>query len=217
VRDDAHRVEQLAAEQFEAHDAALRIVRAELLQEVEVVREPQGGIASEDGFDLLDALDDRDACAAAALVGLDERGEGEALEATQRLRIVEHDRARAVDAERAQERVLRALGELEREDVGAVDHLGAARAQVPEQREVERHGARIAAHVGARARLVEVEASSGLVEIAEVRALEIEDVEGDASLAQLGEERLLPLGVLVDDDQVRRAHRGEVSTGSPGE
>src|SRR5439155_25523733 len=40
VRDHAHRIEQLAAEELHAHDALRRIGREVLLQHQEIVREP---------------------------------------------------------------------------------------------------------------------------------------------------------------------------------
>ena len=71
--------------------------------------------------------------------------------------VVEGDRARVVDAERPQQRRLGALAQLEREDVGAVEHAGAEQLQRSHVGERQRHGPRVPAKIRAGARLVEVE------------------------------------------------------------
>jgi hypothetical protein len=95
---------------------------------------------------------------------------------------------------------LRALGELEREDVGAVEHAGALALEGAHERERERDRPGVPADVGARARLVEVEARGGRIAIGEDGALDVEGREGDAAALEGGEQGLLPLRVLVNDD-----------------
>ena len=157
-------------------------------------------------------FDDLDAGAAAALIGLEQRrpldvaGEG-----VQRADVVERDRARAVDAERSQQRRLRALAELEREHIGAVQDAGALQLERAHQGKRERHRARAAAHICARARLVEVEPRARQFHVGEGRPRDVERHEGDAAPIERREEWLLPLGVFVQDDQVRR-HGFHVTT-----
>ena len=70
----AHRVEQLAAEELEPDDALVRVVRQVLLEEKEVVGQPDGRIAPEDRLDLRERFDHLDARAASALIRLEQRG-----------------------------------------------------------------------------------------------------------------------------------------------
>ena len=74
MRHDAHRVEQLAAEELEADDALVGIVRQIFLQQEQVVRQPDAGIAAKMASICVERVDHLDARAAAALVGLQERG-----------------------------------------------------------------------------------------------------------------------------------------------
>ena len=113
------------------------------------------------------------------------------------------DGRRFVDAERVEQAGLRAPGELEREDVGAVEHAGALAREGAHERERERDRPGVATDVGARARLVEVEARGGQVAVGEDRALDVERREGDAAALEGGEQRLLPLEVLGRGRRVR--------------
>jgi len=53
VRDDAHRVQQFAAEKLQPYDAPIGIVRQVLLKQEQIVGQPQRRIAGEERFDLL--------------------------------------------------------------------------------------------------------------------------------------------------------------------
>ena len=73
MRLHAHRVEQLAAQELEPHDALLGIVRQILLQQEQIVGQPDRRIGGEDRLDVRERLHDLDARAAAALIGLEQR------------------------------------------------------------------------------------------------------------------------------------------------
>ena len=59
------------------------------------------------------------------------------------------------------------------------------------------------AYVGARARLVEVELRGRRIEIAERRAGDVEPAECNAAAFESGKQRLLPLRMLVQNDEIR--------------
>ena len=73
VRFHPHRIEQLSAEKLQANDALVGVVRQVLLQQEQIVGEPHRRIGGEEGLDLRQRLDDLDARAAAALIGLEQR------------------------------------------------------------------------------------------------------------------------------------------------
>src|SRR5262245_21536521 len=106
-----------------------------------------------------------------------------------------------------EERRLRALAQFEREDVRAVQDARANECERAHVGERERHRARVAADVRARARLVEVERRTRSRGVAERGSREVERLIGHASALQRGEERLLPLWMFVQDDQFRRRSR----------
>ena len=122
VRLHAHRVEQLAAEELQADDALLRIVRQILLQQEQVVGQPHVGsrakmastCASDSTTWMRAPLPPWSGLSSAGQ--RDVAGVARAARSTS-LNVIERGR---VDAERAQQRRLRALAQLEREDVGAV-------------------------------------------------------------------------------------------------
>ena len=201
--DDAHGVEQLAAEELETDDAALGIVRKILLQHEEIVGQPDAGIAREDRFDVGQRIDDLNTRAAAALVRLQERRPADLSRVGgERPRVVERDRAWAIDAQGTQERGLRALAQLERENIGAVEDAGAEQLERAHVRQRQRHGARVAAQISARARLVEVERCAQGLDVAEGRLGQVERLERHAAPRERRKERLLPLGMLVKDDEI---------------
>ena len=78
-----------------------------LLEQEQVVGQPDGRIAPEDLVDVPERFVDLDARAAAALVRFEDRGQRDAAGAlVERGGIVEDDRARRVDAERPHQRDL---------------------------------------------------------------------------------------------------------------
>ena len=97
--------------------------------------------------------------------------------------------------ERVQQRRLRALAQLEREHVGAVQDARPAPFERSHVGERQRNGARVAAHVRARACLVEVQRRRRRLHVAERGLLQVERLEPDAAPLERREERLLPLGV----------------------
>ena len=113
-------------------------------------------------------LDHLDARAASALVGLQQgRPAHLAGVRAQRADVVERDRARAVDSERAQQRRLGALAQLEREHVGAVQNPGAQEFQRSHVGERQRHRPRVTAQIRAWTRLIEVEGGAKRFDVAE--------------------------------------------------
>ena len=206
---DPHRVEQLAAEEFQADDALVGVVRQVLLQQEQVVRQPDAGIAQEDRVDLRERFHHLDARAAAALIGL-QQGRPRDLVGirTQRAHVVEGDRARAIDAEGAQQRRLCALAQLEREHVGAVEHPCAQPFEGSHVGERQRHRSRVAAQIRARAGLIEVERRAERLDVAERRSRDVERHERDAAPLERREQRLLPFRMFVNDDEIgsRVAH-----------
>src|SRR6185295_14728804 len=135
------------------------------------------------------------------------RGPGDlALVRAERADVVERDRAWCVDAECLEQGRLRALAQLQREHVGAVQHTGAAVFERPHEREGEGHGPRVAADVGARACLIEIQTRGWTLDVAERRPLQVERrIANPAPLERL-EQRLLPLRMLVNDDEISAGH-----------
>src|SRR5262245_42245756 len=130
--ENPHRVEKLAAEKFQPHNALLGIVGQILLEQKEIVRQPQGGIGGEQRFNRVERVDHLNACAASALIGLENgRPTDLCCVSAECIDIVECDRLGAVDVEGLQERSLCALTELERKDVGAVQDSSAAELERP--------------------------------------------------------------------------------------
>ena len=103
-------------------------------------------------------LDDLDARAAAALVGLQQRrpatSSAYARRARTSLNVIERGH---IDPERAQQRGLSALAQLEREHVGAVQNPCAQKLQRSHVGERQRNRPRVTPEVRAGARLIEVE------------------------------------------------------------
>ena len=134
------------------------IVGQVFLQQEEIVGLPHRRIGGEDRIDVCQRLHDVDSGAAAALVGLEDGRPSNSIGVrTKRTHVVERNRPRRVDAQRPQQCRLCALAQLEREDVGAVQHPRAQSLERPHVGQRQRDGARVAADVGARARLIEVQ------------------------------------------------------------
>ena len=70
MRDDAHRIEQLAAEEFHAHDALGGIDLEIFLKQEQVVGEPEVGAVVEQADQFGGGVEQEHARAAAALLGL---------------------------------------------------------------------------------------------------------------------------------------------------
>jgi len=66
----------------------------------------------------------------------------------------------------------------------------------------ERNRPRIAAQIGARARLVEVQRRRGHLDVAEGGARDVKWLERNAPARQRREQRLLPFRVFVQDDEI---------------
>ena len=192
----AHRVEELAADELEADDALVRVVSQVLLEQKEIVGQPDGRIAPEDFVHLRERFDHLDPRAASALLRFEHRGPSDvAGELVERSGIVEGDRARRIDAERPQQRGLDALAQLQREHVGAVEDACAEELQRSHVHERQRDSARVAAKIRAGAGLVEVKPGARRLVVVEGRAREVERRERDAASCQRLEQRLLPLGM----------------------
>ena len=212
--DDAHRVEQLAAEKFEARDAEIRVVREILLEHEEVVRQPDAGIARKDCFHVGDRVDHLDARAAASLIRLQQCGPADiGGVGVQGLRVVERDRTWTIDTESAEERSLRALAQFERKDIGTVEDTSAEQFERAHVGERQRDGARVPTEISAGARLVEVERGTRDLDVAERRAGQVERLERHAAAPERGKERLLPLGMLVENDEIRRRPQCQLPAG----
>ena len=146
--------------------------------------------------------------AASALLGLEQRRPAPRLLLRELLAegidVVEDDRARVAEAEASEQRRLRRLRQLERERPVAVEHDAAGRLERLQVRERERDRADVAADVGARAGLVEDDGRRRQIARDERRSLEIERVVADAFFLERAEERLLPLRMLEQHEDVRR-------------
>src|SRR5687767_5718721 len=143
------------------------------------------------------------ACAASPLVGLKySRPVNRVGIGAQRSDVVEGDRLRSVDAERAQQRRLSALAQLEREHVGAVQYARAEALERSHVREGQGHCTSVPADVRARARLVEVHIRCRNIDVAECRPLQIERLERDTPALERGKEWLLPLRMLKEHDKI---------------
>ena len=203
MSDDPHRIEQLAADEFQAHDALLGIVRQILLEQEQIVRLPDRGIGREDRLELRERVDDVDAGAAAPLVGFEDRRPTNLVGVcAQCVDVVERDRPRRIDVERAKQRGLSTLAQLEREHVGPVQHSRALPLEGSHIRERQRDRASVAADVGARTGLVEIQPGARRIDVAERRAFQIKRRIGDAAPLECREQRLLPFGVLMEDDEI---------------
>ena len=138
--------------------------------------------------------------AAAALLRLEQHGKRNLLRPrAQRSKVIEGPGARRRDIELAKQRRLRGFAELERERGGAVQHAHAADLERSHVGERVRHGTRIAAHVRGWARLVEVKRRERRIVGRERRVLEVDRGIAHTAALERREERLLPLGMLVED------------------
>jgi hypothetical protein len=124
------------------------------------------------------------------------------LNGADRFEIIERPHARRRHAEPAQQRGLRGLAELERECIRAVEHPDAADLQRAHVRERVGHGARVAAHISRGAGLVEIERRQRLVGVGERGLLQVERGVADTATLERGKQRLLPLGVLVENRKI---------------
>jgi len=122
--------------------------------------------------------------------------------AAQRSDVVEGDRLRRVDAERAQQRRLRAFAQLEGEHVGAVQHTHAETLERSHVREGQRHRTGIPADVGTRACLVEIHIRCRNIDVAEGRPFQIKRLKRNAPPLERGKQWLLPLRVLKEHDKI---------------
>jgi hypothetical protein len=202
VRDHAHRIQELAAEELHAHDAARGVARHVFLQQEQVLGQPVLGALGKERLQVREALDEHDARAASALLGLEKRGKRNfACARPDGLHVVEGPYPRRRHPEAAQERGLGGLGKLERKCVGAVQHAHAADLERAHVGERVRHRARVPAHVRGRACLVEVERCERRIGVGERSLLEVDRDVVDAAALQRLEERLLPLGMLEKDGE----------------
>ena len=161
MRDDAHGIEELAAEKLHADDSAGWVDLEILLQQEQVVGKPQVGTVIQQADQFRGGVQQEHARAAAALLGLQQGGPAIAPLFDRGSYVVECEAARVHDLQAAHEGGLRGLAEFEREGARAVEHPRAAQFERTHQREGERHGACIAPYVGAGAGLVEVERRFG--------------------------------------------------------
>ena len=206
--DDAHRVEQLTAKKLEPDDAVVGIVGQQLLEQEQVVWLPETGIRSKQRFDLGQRVDDLDARPTAALIRFEQGWPcNRVLEGAKRRSVVEGERQGGVDVECSKQRSLRALAQLQCEHVRAVQHTSAVSLQRPQVGQCQRHRPRVAAHIRARAGLVEIEPRLWHLVIGEGCRRDVERLERDAPTLQRREQRLLPLGVFMNDDEVGRRFR----------
>ena len=203
VRNHAHGVQQLAAEELHAHDALGCVGVEVFLKQQQVVGKPVLRLFFQQSFELSKALHEHDARAAAALLRLEQHREGDFVRPrADRFEIVEGPHARGGHAEPAQQRGLRGLAELERERIRAVQHPHAADLQRAHVRERVGHGAGVAAHICRRAGLVEVERRERLVGVGERGLLQVDRGVADTATLERGEQRLLPLGMLVENGKI---------------
>lgn len=126
VGNDAHGVEELAAEKLHADDAAGGIGGEVFLKEEEMIGLPDAGLGTEEGEEFGGGLEQEHACAAAALFGFEEGGPTGIPEVEGSFGVVEGEGSRVVDAELKHESGLGALAEFKGEGAGAVEDLGAA-------------------------------------------------------------------------------------------
>jgi hypothetical protein len=158
VRTHAHRIQQLTAQELEAHDAAVRVVAQVLLQEEQVVWQPDRGIAREDCLDFGQRLHDVNSSTAAALIRFEQGRPCERLrKRSQRAKIVEGDGSRAINAERSQQRGLRALAQFDGERVGPIEDPGAKRLERAHRGERQRNRPRISPPARAGTGLIEAQ------------------------------------------------------------
>src|SRR6185369_8312895 len=106
------------------------------------------------------------------------------------------------DSEAAHQRRLGRLAHFQQESARPVEHPCPALLQRAHQRETERHRARVAAHVSAGARLVEIERRLRQTVRVERCFLQVELPEPHAAVLEGGKQRLLPLRVLVEHDEI---------------
>ena len=202
MRDDAHGIEEFAAEELHADDTFGGVDREVLLEEEQVVGEPNVGLIAEQTAGFIGTVEQVHARAAAALFGLDKRGPLIAPLFQGGVNVVEGERARMGDVECVFERGLGGFAEFQGERFRAVQHAGAAAFERAHERQSERDGARVAADVRGGAGLVEIERRfRGGVRI-ERGAFQIEFGVVDTAAFKRGEERLLPLGMFVEDDEI---------------
>jgi hypothetical protein len=207
VGDHAHRVEQLAAEELHAHDALGRVALDVFLQQEQVVGQPVLRFFIQQRFQVGETFDQHDARAAAALLGLEQHREGDLLHPrSDGVEIVEGPDPRRRDAEAAQQRGLRRLGELQRERAGPVQHPHSPDLERAHVGEGVGHGARIAAHVGRGTRLVEVKRRERRVGVGERGLLEVDRGVTHAAALEGLEQRLLPLRVLEKYGEICAGH-----------
>ena len=96
------------------------------------------------------------------------------------------------------------LTEFQRERLAAVQDQGSPQFQRPHQRICQRHRSCISANVGAGAGLIEVDFCLRDSRRVEGTPLQVKGCKVNASLLQCRKKRLLPFGVLVEDNQIMR-------------
>ena len=115
------------------------------------------------------------------------------------------------DVEPLHQSGLRGLAQFQGKRLRTVQHLSSAEFERSHQGKGQRDGARVAAHIGARAGLVEVKWRIRRAIGIEGAALKVECAIANAPSLQSGEQWLLPFGVFEEDNQVEIHARGILS------
>ena len=179
-------------------------MRHVFLEQEQVVRQPDRRIAREELFDLRQRSTTWIRAPLPPWSGLSSAGHVISPARAQRADVVERDRPRTVDAERVEQRGLSALAQLEGEHLRAVQHARAHRLERSHQGQSERHRPRVAAQIRARAGLVEVQPGAAAARRSQKAARETSNGSNEMPRrVERREQRLLPLGMFVQDDEVR--------------
>jgi hypothetical protein len=113
---------------------------------------------------------------------------------------------RRIDSERAEQRRLCALAQLESKDVGAVEHPNTEQLERAHVGKRQRHRPRVAPNIRARTGLIEVERRKRRLPIAESRVGDVERHKRDVTALEGRKQRLLPLRMLMEHDQIGFFH-----------
>jgi hypothetical protein len=129
VRDDAHRIEEFAPEEFHPHNALGGIDLEVFLKQEQVVGEPEVGAVVEQADEFSWRVEQEHARAAAALLGFKQRGPVVAPVLERGSNIIECQSPRMRDVEAVHQAGLRRLAEFEGESARAVEDACAAQLQ----------------------------------------------------------------------------------------
>ncbi len=202
MRNNPHGIQQLTAEELHAHDTSRRIDREVLLEQKQIVGEPEVRAIAEKTLEFVGGVNQIHPRAAPALLRFKQSRPAISPLRKHGIDVVEDHADRMTNSQAMHQRTLCGLAQFQSEGARAVQYPRTAGLQRAHERQGQWYGPRVTAHIRAGAGLIEVDwgvrARIGI----ERPLLQIVFPEADAAALQSREQWLLPVGVFEQNYEI---------------